>query len=78
MRRAVGRPGLVVLTGTMVAAAPVLAACDSGPSYDEWAATDGAAGRINLEDVQEAFKESEDVRSSSAASTRYTRATESS
>ena len=61
MRRAVGRPGLVVLTGTMVAAAPVLAACDSGPSYDEWAATDGAAGRINLEDVQEAFKESEDV-----------------
>ena len=61
MRRAVGRPGLAVLAGTMVAAAPVMAACDTGPSYEEWAATDGAAGRINLDEVQQAFKESKDA-----------------
>ena len=42
----------------MVAAGPVMAACSSGPTYDQWAATDGAAGRINLDDVQEAFKDS--------------------
>ena len=29
-----------------------------GASYEDWAATDGAAGRINLDDVQEAFKDS--------------------
>ena len=29
------------------------------PPYDDWAATDGAAGRINLDEVQEAFKKSE-------------------
>ena len=52
------RWGLAVFTGTMVAGAPLMAACSSGPSYDEWAATDGAAGRINLDDVQEAFKNS--------------------
>ena len=61
MRSALGRPGLVALGGAMVVSAPAMAACDSGPSYDEWAATDGAAGRINLEDVQEAFKESSDA-----------------
>ena len=44
-----------------MAAAPVAAACSSGPSYEDWAATDGAAGRINLDDVQTAFKESESV-----------------
>lgn len=45
--------------GGIVAAAPLIAACSSGPSYEDWAATDGAAGLINLDDVQEAFKKSE-------------------
>ena len=49
--------GKVVSVGGVVAAAPLIAAC-GGPSYDEWAATDGAAGSINLEDVQAAFKDS--------------------
>ena len=48
-----------IFAGGMVAGSPLLAACSSGPSYDTWAATDGAAGRINLDDVQEAFKDSE-------------------
>ncbi len=43
----------------MVVAGPVAAACSQGPTFDEWAATDGAAGRINLDEVQEAFKKSE-------------------
>lgn len=42
----------------VITAAPLLAACSSGPSYDDWATTDGAAGRINMDDVQEAFKSS--------------------
>lgn len=46
-----------MFTGGMVAGAPLIAAC-GGPSYESWAATDGAAGRINLDDVQEAFKDS--------------------
>ena len=54
-----GRLGIRTLAGTMVAAVPVAAACSQAPSYDEWAATDGAAGRINLDDVQQAFKDSE-------------------
>ena len=55
------RLGIRASAGLAVAAAPVAAACSSGPSYEDWAATDGAAGRINLEDVQTAFKESESV-----------------
>ena len=51
--------GIRASAGLAVAAAPVAAACSSGPSYEDWAATDGAAGRINLDDVQTAFKESE-------------------
>ena len=47
-----------IFAGSMVVGSPLLAACSSGPSYDTWAATDGAAGRINLDDVQEAFKDS--------------------
>ena len=54
-----GRLGIRTLAGTMVAAVPVAAACSQGPTYHEWAATDGAAGRINLDDVQQAFKDSE-------------------
>ena len=53
--------GIRATAGIAVAAAPVAAACSSGPSYEEWAETDGAAGRINLDDVQTAFKESESV-----------------
>ena len=53
--------GPALFAGGMVVSAPVLAACASGPSYDEWAATDGAAGRINLDEVQDAFKNSDSV-----------------
>ncbi len=51
------RLGTAISLGGVVAAAPLIAAC-GGPSYDDWAATDGAAGRINLDDVQQAFKDS--------------------
>jgi len=50
--------GRAIALGGIVATAPLIAACSSGGSYDEWAATDGAAGRINLDDVQDAFKDS--------------------
>ena len=52
------RLGTALSLGGIVAAAPLMAACGE-PSYEDWAATDGAAGRINLDDVQEAFKDSE-------------------
>ena len=52
------RLSTAILAGSVVAGSPLIAACSIGPSYDTWAATDGAAGRINLDDVQEAFKES--------------------
>lgn len=53
--------GVRTMAGLAVASGPTIAACSSGPSYEDWAATDGAAGRINLEDVQTAFKESKSV-----------------
>ena len=53
-----GRLGMRTLAGTIVATVPVAAACSQGPTYDQWAATDGAAGKINLDDVQAAFKKS--------------------
>ena len=49
--------GTVISLGGLVVVAPMIAAY-GGPSYDEWATTDGAAGRINLDDVQQAFKDS--------------------
>ena len=52
------RLGTALSLGGIVAAAPLIAACGE-PSYEDWAATDGAAGRINLDDVQEAFKNSD-------------------
>ena len=55
------RAGTRTVAGALIAAGPVIAACSSGPSYDEWAATDGAAGRINLEEVQNAFKDADSV-----------------
>ena len=59
MVRIIGRRSTAVVAGSLVMAGPILAACSSGPSAEAWAATDGAAGRINLDEVQEAFKDSE-------------------
>ena len=59
MARKIGSRGFAMLAGTMVVAGPVAAACAPGPTFDEWAATDGAAGRINLDEVQNAFKNSD-------------------
>lgn len=57
MRAKVGKIGMATLAGSALIAGPlVTTACSTGPTYDQWAATDGAAGRINLDDVQEAFK----------------------
>ena len=53
------RLGTRTVAGALVASAPVIAACSTGPTYEQWAETDGAAGRINLDEVQEAFKKSE-------------------
>ena len=50
--------GSALSLGGIIAAAPLIAACGGEPSYEDWAATDGAAGRINLDDVQEAFRNS--------------------
>ena len=58
-KKRVTKTTIALLSGASLLAGPVAAACSSGPSYEEWAATDGAAGRINLEDVQKAFEESE-------------------
>ena len=55
------RLGTALSLGGIVAASPLLAACGGGPSYEDWAATDGAAGRINLDDVQAAFKSSDNA-----------------
>ena len=54
------RLGTALSLGGIVAASPLIAAC-GGPSYEDWAATDGAAGRINLDDVQQAFKDSDNA-----------------
>ena len=59
MARKLRSRGFTVLAGTMVVAGPVAVACAPGPTFDDWAATDGAAGRINMDDVQEAFKKSD-------------------
>ena len=50
--------GTALSLGGIVAISPLMAACGE-PSYEDWAATDGAAGRINLDDVQDAFKDSD-------------------
>ncbi len=57
----ISRMALAMSASSLLAGAPLLVACgdsSSGPSYSQWAATDGAAGRINLDDVQQAFQES--------------------
>ena len=59
MASRMGRKGMAAFAGGMLAASPLIVACGSSePSYEDWAATDGAAGRINLDDVQQAFKSS--------------------
>ena len=58
------RIGMSLLLGSsMMVAGPVLAGCvpSSGVSHADWAATEGAMGRINLEVVEEAFKKSQTV-----------------
>ena len=59
MNKKLTRLGTRTAAGALIAAGPIVAACSSGPSYEEWAATDGSAGRINLDDVQKAFKDSD-------------------
>ena len=56
MAKNLGKLG--IMAGGIIATGPLVAACAGGLSAEEWAATDGAAGRINLDDVQEAFKRS--------------------
>ena len=51
----------LVLGSSMMVAGPVIAGCSSGVSADQWAATEGAIGRINMEEVEEAFKKSQTV-----------------
>ena len=58
MATGLGRAGRAAFLGSLVVAGPTVAACATGPTYDEWAGTDGAAGRINMDDVQKAFKDS--------------------
>ena len=50
---------MAALAGAALLAAPVAAACGAGPTYEQWASTDGAAGRINLDEVQQAFEQSQ-------------------
>ena len=53
----------LILGSSMVVAGPVLAGCvpSSGVSHADWAATEGAMGRINMDAVQDAFKKSQTV-----------------
>ena len=53
------RTTFALLAGASLIAGPAIAACDSGPTYEDWAATDGAAGRINLDEVQKAFEDAQ-------------------
>ena len=73
MAKTLGKLGSI--SGGIIATGPLLVACGGGISAEEWAATDGAAGRINLDDVQEAFKKSNSATDSSSGSTRSTKAT---
>jgi hypothetical protein len=57
-RLKVKRNGKATLAVAALMAGPVAVACSTGPTFDQWASTDGAAGRINLDEVQEAFKKS--------------------
>ncbi len=55
-----GKTTFALLAGASLIAGPAISACgSSGPTYDQWAATDGAAGRINLDEVQKAFEDAQ-------------------
>ena len=57
MATRIGKIGTRTLAGALVITGPAAVACGSGgPTYDQWAETDGAAGRINLDEVQNQFK----------------------
>lgn len=59
-RKRTRKTTFALLAGASLIAGPAIAACgESGPTYEDWAATDGAAGRINLDEVQQAFKDAE-------------------
>jgi len=51
----------LILGSAMMVAGPVMAGCSTGVSADQWAATEGAIGRINMDAVQEAFEKSKSV-----------------
>ena len=51
----------LLLASGMLVSGPVLAGCTTGVSAEDWAATEGAIGRINMEAVQEAFEKSKSV-----------------
>ena len=51
----------LVLGSSMMIAGPVIAGCTTGVSADDWAATEGAIGRINMEEVEDSFKKSKTV-----------------
>ncbi len=54
--------GMSLLLGSgMLVAGPVISGCAAGVSGAEWAATEGAMGRINMQEVEEAFKKSQTV-----------------
>ena len=56
------RMGMSLLLGSgMLVAGPVIAGCSPGVSANDWAATEGAIGRINMDAVQEAFQKSQTV-----------------
>ena len=56
------RMGMSLLVGSgMLVAGPAMAGCTTGQTADDWAATEGAIGRINMEEVEEAFKKSQTV-----------------
>ncbi len=55
------RMGLLLLgAGGLIGVACGRGGSGDGPTADEWVQTDGAAGRINLDDVQQAYKDSFD------------------
>ena len=51
----------LILGSAMMVTGPVLAGCSTGVSANDWAATEGAIGRINMDAVQEAFEKSQSV-----------------
>ncbi len=54
--------GMSMLLGAgMVVAGPVITGCATGVTADDWAATEGAMGRINMDEVEQAFKKSQTV-----------------